>query len=1401
MALDRGELRYSIKLTTGQTFRSLRTFKSELKESRAEFKAFRTELRLGGKDAAAAARGIQSVAGALNQVGASRQANQALAQQVREARRVRQAFGQVVSQLVQIRRELVALRKDARVAGQALTNSGERAERAGRRGASGFRRLRREVTATQGSADRLTGSFLRMGGIISTFIIAQGVITGIRSLIETSIEFNRTIERSELGIAAILIAVGEVRGALGETVSQAQQLTLAQAEARRQTQLLRRDALTTAATFEQLLDVFQIALAPGLTAGLDVDEVRRFALRISQAALALGVAQNQLSEEIRSILSGTIRPQTTRIAVALGITNEDIKRVRELGQLNEFLVERFSAFGEAGEKALTTIDGLVGRVRDGLSQLAGEAGRSVGFFDQVKDSLRDLLDLFLDFDEFGFPQPDAQTLEVLQIFFRTISEGFALLREQLSGITFEEARNAAVLFGQAIFTTVQIVIGAIQGLTDGFRILGELIREVAEALGFADSETSIREVTRALVSVLVVLVSLRAAFGLIFGLLGPIVGSAQLLAVVLRSLPPVVSRLAAGFLAVAAGVSLLTNALTGIDLSFAETVDVIFLTFRELFDRIRLTGKLSFETLANAVLTIFNGVFRFIARGLSTLFGPAVAEIAAQLQRVGVISEESRVAVQNLVDAVQQGASQGPITLFDTTQTTKELLDALDASEKRFAELEKRNRERLESQRSAEESLQRARTAGIRSQQQASETLLQTIERVTAQFSTARTSIGQVQESSDRLRKALESLDFQAQFEIDPNVTGVAAQIAKTAQQEQVKLATELRLIRIRELETLKAVGAAEKAREASARTLNSLSERQQQIIRGVDRSILQIIQLRRDEESIITRAAVARAEERSAVERGAQEEVAAARARRTGLEAQLQAIRQQRDDLQKNVNLVQEQGLLDADTLKFLQERLQVLSKEAGLKNDLKTLTDEINRLTASSLQLQRRQAELAARRGVNDALAQTVQLRIQAELLRDINAIESRVGASGAALRLRQLQAQTQELQLQNQQERLKLLLQVQSLDQTIKRTQANRETNPELFTQRDALANQVGLLDQINAREEERLNREKERARILAEGTFGESVQLGAEDFIEQVGTLQEQLAALTTNLLQTFSQGLTNAIVTSLVNAFDEEGRFATDLFLENLQQAAGQLLQSIAQQLLQTVIDSLISTLLQSIITTSVVQTTAATQAAAIEQTSAQLAATTKITAASTAASIEIAAAQTAAAIRAAGSAAGAGFAGGGFVGSNLPRVTPPPGVARSDTVNAYLTPGEFVQTVGAVKHYGVEVMQALRNRMIDPSLLKGLAGIKSVRRFQAASRGPGFQDGGTVSENIRQVASNLEAQAGDVVAADTPPAVAFPVNDSTFETMLNSGKGAFRRFLRDNAADFDGVLRGSRTGG
>lgn len=218
---------------------------------------------------------------------------------------------------------------------------------------------------------------------------------GFRRIIDEGLEFNRTIETANLGIASLIAAQTRMTDTQGNLVEGIDKLRIAQVLAADQVVKLRVAGLQTVATTEQLVVAFQQAVAVGLRWGLTLDQIRTLTVQMSQAAGALGVPLNQLNEEIRSLLTGTITPRNTRIATALGITNKQIKEAQVAGNLFEFVTKRMEAFSVAGEATAKTFSGVMSNIKEALQNLTGDATKPL--FDTLKTSgqaaLEEIFDL------------------------------------------------------------------------------------------------------------------------------------------------------------------------------------------------------------------------------------------------------------------------------------------------------------------------------------------------------------------------------------------------------------------------------------------------------------------------------------------------------------------------------------------------------------------------------------------------------------------------------------------------------------------------------------------------------------------------------------------------------------------------------------------------------------------------------------------------------------------------------------------------------------------------------------------------------------------------------------------------------------------------------------------------
>lgn len=316
---------------------------------------------------------------------------------------------------------------------------------------------------TENAINRISFTFRRLFGILAAFTLARKGIEGFFGFVKTMIDFNAQVEQAELGLGSIILASANLRNSLGKTVPPAEGLNIALTAAREQVNQLRLESLRLPGTFQDLMEAFQVGVAPGLIGGLSLDQIRQFTVRISQAAAAIGLPQRQLAEEIRSILSGTINPRNTRIAVALGISNADIKRAKEQGRIAEFLEEKFKAFEEAAGVAADTFSVLKTNIKDAFAQIIGAGG--IGFFKELKATLLDIRNVLI-----GTPKlSEKVVLSPSAIHFVSlIAKGFETAAAAVHAAVMSISGNDLQGIGETIGNSIGFVSQRLVNATEGF---------------------------------------------------------------------------------------------------------------------------------------------------------------------------------------------------------------------------------------------------------------------------------------------------------------------------------------------------------------------------------------------------------------------------------------------------------------------------------------------------------------------------------------------------------------------------------------------------------------------------------------------------------------------------------------------------------------------------------------------------------------------------------------------------------------------------------------------------------------------------------------------------------------------------------------------------------------------
>ena len=205
----------------------------------------------------------------------------------------------------------------------------------------------------------------------SRYLVIYKALSGVGNvwdaLVGGSYEYAKSLETNQIGIAGILKSMITLNG---EQV----QWNDAMAISSKAMKSLQSEALRTAATSKELIETFRALLGPGLSSGMNIDQIVKLSTVGTNAVRSLGLPTNQYVQELRSIITEGIRPASSTLATSLGITNKDIKEAKASSEgLFNFLMKRMQGFSDAVKYTSGTVEGRIARIQEGL-QVAGAKG-------------------------------------------------------------------------------------------------------------------------------------------------------------------------------------------------------------------------------------------------------------------------------------------------------------------------------------------------------------------------------------------------------------------------------------------------------------------------------------------------------------------------------------------------------------------------------------------------------------------------------------------------------------------------------------------------------------------------------------------------------------------------------------------------------------------------------------------------------------------------------------------------------------------------------------------------------------------------------------------------------------------------------------------------------------------
>jgi len=217
-----------------------------------------------------------------------------------------------------------------------------------------------------------------LGGITLGDMLSKAIISlkdHIVSAASATLKWSGDMETFGLSITSSLVTGGKyIDQTTGKALKTADAFGMARESAKGILQELQAANLQTIATLDQLARVYVETLPIALQKGFNVKQVKEFTLATVQAAGAIGLEMDMIAEETRAMLTPSINPRFSRVAVALGLTNEDIRQHSQNAEtLFSFLMQKLEGFRLAGELTQRTWKGLWSNLKDIGLQAGGMA--------------------------------------------------------------------------------------------------------------------------------------------------------------------------------------------------------------------------------------------------------------------------------------------------------------------------------------------------------------------------------------------------------------------------------------------------------------------------------------------------------------------------------------------------------------------------------------------------------------------------------------------------------------------------------------------------------------------------------------------------------------------------------------------------------------------------------------------------------------------------------------------------------------------------------------------------------------------------------------------------------------------------------------------------------------------
>lgn len=226
-------------------------------------------------------------------------------------------------------------------------------------------------------------------GIATSVLHTMGnaLLTVLRPGYETFVQTTKGV----LSLSAALRTMGSYQG---QVVTKSQAMSAA---VNLMNQALYR-AQQSAFSYQEVVQALQGVLPLVLGKGMNAQQALDITTGVAGVAKLTGLNQNQILQETRDLMQGTITAKTSQVANALGISNEDLAQYKANStELFNFLMDKFKAYSEVLEAYSNTVPGSI----EQLQETIANAGQVIidSFGGQIVSVVKTITNSILEFTD------------------------------------------------------------------------------------------------------------------------------------------------------------------------------------------------------------------------------------------------------------------------------------------------------------------------------------------------------------------------------------------------------------------------------------------------------------------------------------------------------------------------------------------------------------------------------------------------------------------------------------------------------------------------------------------------------------------------------------------------------------------------------------------------------------------------------------------------------------------------------------------------------------------------------------------------------------------------------------------------------------------------------------------